>query len=118
MGMFVHVSHDSPYVFGTDAFTQNNDFIMFLRQFISRTGPPKEMWSVRGTNSVGANRELKESIARWNKEKVEIQLQQRGIKGISGVLERLIQITTRHLKSAVADGLLNDIELRTLVAVS
>lgn len=37
---------------------------------------------------------------------------------MSGVLERLIHITMRHLKSAVADGLLNDIELRTLVAVS
>ena len=91
---------------------------MILRQFISRRGLPKEMWSDRGTNSVGANRELKESIARWNKEKVELQLQQRGINGMSGVLQRLIQITMRHLKSAVADGLLNDIELRTLVAVS
>jgi len=117
MGMFVHVSHDSPYVFGSDAFTRNNDFIMILRQLISRRGPPKEIWSDRGTNSVGANSELKESIARWNQEKVEIQLQ-RGIKGISGVLERLIQITMRHLKSAVADGLLNDIGLRTQVAVS
>lgn len=117
MGMFVHVSHDSPYVFGSDAFTRKNDFIMILRQLISGRGPPKEMWSDRGTNSVGANRELKASITRWNVEKVEIQLQ-RGIKGISGVLERLIQITTRHLKSAVTDGLLNDIELRTLVAVS
>lgn len=113
MGMFVHVSLDSPCVFGSDAFTRNNDFIMILRQFMSRRGPPKEMWSDRGTNSVGANRELKESIARWNKE-----TQQRGIKGLSGVLERLIQITMRHLKRAVADKLLNDIELRTLVAVS
>ena len=37
---------------------------------------------------------------------------------MSRVLERLIQTTRRHLKSAVADGLLNDIEPRTLVAVS
>ena len=37
---------------------------------------------------------------------------------MSGVLERHIQTTRRHLKSTVADGLLNDIELRTQVAVS
>lgn len=37
---------------------------------------------------------------------------------MSAVLERLIQTTRRHLKSAVADELFNDIELRTLVAVS
>ena len=63
MGMFAHVSHDSPYVFGSDVFSRNNDVIMILRQFISKTGSPKEMWSDRGTNSVGVNRELKESIA-------------------------------------------------------
>ena len=32
------------------------DFIMILRQFISRRGPPKEIWSDRGTNFIGANR--------------------------------------------------------------
>ena len=45
---------------------ETNDFIMILRQFISRRGPPKEIWFDRGTNFVGANRELRESIARWN----------------------------------------------------
>ena len=34
----------------------------------------------------------------------------------SGVWERLVQITKKHLKSAVADRLLSDIELRTLLA--
>ena len=33
-----------------------DDFIMILRQFISRRGPPKEIWSDRGTNFIGANR--------------------------------------------------------------
>ena len=100
-------------------------FIMILRQFISRRGPPKEIWSDRGTNFVGANRQLRKSMARWNEEKIDRQLQQKGIKWVfqppaaphaSGVWERLVQITKKHLKSAVADRLLSDIELRTLLA--
>ena len=59
---------------------ETDDLIMILRQFISRRGPPKEIWSDRGTNFVGANRELRESIARWNEEKIDRQLQQKGVK--------------------------------------
>ena len=33
-----------------------------------------------------------------------------------GVWERLVQITKKHLKSAAGDGLLSDVELRTLLA--
>ena len=35
---------------------------------------------------------------------------------MSGVWERLVQITKKHLKSAVGDALLTDVELRTLLA--
>ena len=63
---------------------------------------------------------MRESIARWNEEKIGRQLQQKGIKWVfqpppAGVWERLVQITKKHLKSAVADRLLSDIELRTLL---
>ena len=104
---------------------ETDDLIMVPRQFISRRGPPKEIWSDRGTNFVGANRELKEAIAHWNEETIEGQLQQKGIKWLfqppaaahmSGVWERLVQITKKHLKIAAGDGLLNDVELRTLLA--
>ena len=62
---------------------------------------------------------MRESIARWNEEKIGRQLQQKGIKWVfqpppAAVWERLVQITKKHLKSAVADRLLSDIELRTL----
>ena len=104
---------------------ETDDFIMILRQFISRRGPPKEIWSDRNTNFLGANTELRESIARWNEEKIDRQSQQKGIKWVfqppaaphaSGVWERLVQITKKHLKSAVADRLFGDIELRTPLA--
>ena len=61
----------------------------------------------------------------WNEEKIERQLQQKGIKWIlqppasphmSGVWERLVQTTKKHLKNVVGDRLLNDLELRTLLA--
>ncbi|KAL9961073.1 hypothetical protein ACROYT_G029954 [Oculina patagonica] len=45
---------------------KTDDFIMALRQFISRRGPPKEIRSDGGTNFVGAERELNEAIDRWN----------------------------------------------------
>ena len=61
---------------------KTDDFIMVLRQFIFRRGPPKEIWSDRGTNFVGTNRELKEAIAHQNEETIERQLQQKGIKWI------------------------------------
>ena len=61
---------------------ETDDFIMVLRQFISRRGPPKEIWSDRGTNFVGASRELKEAIAHWNEETIERQLQQKGIRWV------------------------------------
>ena len=47
---------------------ETDDFILILRQFISRRGPPEEIWSDEGTDFVGANRDLKEAIARWNEE--------------------------------------------------
>ena len=34
---------------------------------------------------------------------------------MSGVWERLVQITKKHLKSAAGDGLLSDVELTTLL---
>ena len=102
-----------------------DDFIMVLRQFIGRRGSPREIWSDRGTNFVGANNELKEAIAQWNNEAIQTQLQQKGIKWVfqppasphmSGVWERMVKMTKKHLKAVIGDGLLNDFELRTLFA--
>ena len=56
---------------------------------------------------------------------IEWQLQQKGIKWVfqppavphmSGVWERLVQITKKHLKNPTGDGLLSDVEFRTLLA--
>ena len=79
--LFTCLTIRAVYLDATPSF-EADYFIMILHQFVSRRGPPKEIWSDRGTNSVGANREFKESIARWNEEKIDPQLQQKCIKWV------------------------------------
>ncbi|XP_064624606.1 uncharacterized protein LOC135486053 [Lineus longissimus] len=102
-----------------------DDFLLVLRRFVSRRGPPEEIRSDHGSNFVGADRELKSSIDEWNQGQIEQDLQQRGIKWIfhpptaahmSGVWERLVKSTKKHLKAVAGTNLLNDEGLRTLFA--
>jgi hypothetical protein len=81
---------------------QTDDFILLLRQFISRRGPPKEIRSDRGTNFAGANRELREALDELDQKKIESEMMKRRIKLVfhppaaphmSGVWERLLQTT-------------------------
>ena len=91
---------------------QTDDFILLLRQFISRRGPPKEIRSDRGTNLVGANRELREALEELNQKKIESEMMKRRIKWVfhppaaphmSGVWERLVQTAKKHLKMIIGD---------------
>ena len=98
-----------------------DDFIMALRQFVSRRGPPEEIRSDRGTNFVGAERELQDAIKGWNNTKICQELQQKGVKWtfhpptaahMSGVWERLVQSAKKHLKAIVGVRLLNEFALQ------
>ena len=60
---------------------ETDDSIMVLRQFIIRRGHSKEIWSDRGTNFVGANRELKEAIALVMKKKLNGSCSRRASSG-------------------------------------
>ena len=51
-----------------------------IMRFIARRGKPIKMISDNGTNFVGADREFKEYVAAWNKEKTEEHLFQQGIR--------------------------------------
>ena len=102
---------------------ETDDFIMVLRQFVSRRGTPKEIRSDRGTNFVGAERELQDSIRGWNNTKIYQELPHKGVKWafhpptaahMSGVWERLVQSAKRHLKAIVGDRLLSEFALRPL----
>jgi hypothetical protein len=102
-----------------------DDFIMVLRQFVCRRGPPEEIHSDNGTNFTGAERELRESIQQWDQQKIDNSLQQQGIKWVfqtptaahmSGVWERLVKMAKRHLVALSGNRLLTDFGLRTLFA--
>ena len=51
-----------------------------IMRFIARRGKPSTIISDSGTNFVGAEREFAEYVAAWNKEGIEGQLIQRGIR--------------------------------------
>lgn len=57
-----------------------SSFLQALHRFIARRGPCKEMYSDNGTNFVGADRELREGIKRWNQDVIQDDLRQAGLK--------------------------------------
>ena len=101
-----------------------DDFIMCLRRFINRRGEVKEIRCDNGSNFVGAQRELKESLEKWNQGRITSELIQYGCKWIfqpptassmSGVWERLIRSTKTVLKAILGGHLVTDAVLRTLL---
>ena len=71
-----------------------------IMRFIARRGKPIKMISYHGTNFAGADREFKEYVAAWNKERIEEHLVQQGIRWkfnppaephFGGVWERLVR---------------------------
>ena len=61
---------------------ETDDFIMVLRQFVNRRGPPDVLFSDNGTNFVGAVRELRDAQAQWRLQQIEERLQQDNIKWV------------------------------------
>ena len=51
-----------------------------IMRFIGRRGKPIKLISDNGTNFAGADREFKEYVAAWNKERIEEHLVQQGIR--------------------------------------
>ena len=71
-----------------------------IMRFIARRSKPIKMIIDNGTNFVGADREFKEYVAAWNKERIEEHLVQQGIRWkfnppaaphFGGVWERLVR---------------------------
>ena len=53
---------------------------MGVERFASRRGTPVIIWSDNGTNFVGAEKELRENIEKWNTINIVVELAQKGIK--------------------------------------
>ena len=99
-------------------------FIMCLRRFMNRRGEVKELRCDNGSNFVGGERELRESMEQWNQNQVQRELIQRGCKWIfqpptassmSGVWERLVRSAKTVLKSIIASHTVTDVTLTTVL---
>ena len=84
-----------------------------IRRFISRRGPVETIRSDNGTNLVGACRELKEEIKRWNEATFNNALQQQNITWCfntptashqGGIWERLIRSVRKILYAVLHEG--------------
>lgn len=87
-----------------------DSFINALRRFTARRGQVKELRSDNGTNFVGAQRKLRETIESWNQGQIHNTLLQKGINWIfhppagahqGCVWERLIRSVRKVLNSTL-----------------
>ena len=95
-----------------------------LQRFIGRRGSPRDVYSDNGSNFVGAARELKEAISKWNQSLINKTLCQKGISWHfnppaashqGGVWERVIRSVRRILTALAGERVLTDECLSTFV---
>nr|CAB3263157.1 uncharacterized protein LOC104265735 [Phallusia mammillata] len=98
-------------------------FINAMRRFIARRGPIKHMYSDNGTNFVGAERVLRESVDEWNQQQIHNYLRQKAVtwhfnppsaSHFGGAWERMVRSVRRILMTLLPDKPLDDDLLHTL----
>ena len=101
-----------------------DSFIHAFQRFISRRGQPVEMRSDNGSNLVGAQRELRQSIEEWNQSRIHDILRQKEISWkfnppyashMGGIWERQIRTVRRILLALLKQQTLDDEGLATLM---
>ncbi|XP_017557165.1 uncharacterized protein LOC108429724 isoform X2 [Pygocentrus nattereri] len=101
-----------------------DSFINTLRRFFARRGQVKILCSDNGTNFVGAERELKRAIEKWNISRIEDTTRQRGIQWTfnphagshhGGVWERLIRSVRKILNATLKLQMLDDEGFHTVL---
>ena len=80
--------------------------VMGVERFASRRGTPAVIWLDNGTNFIGAEKELRDCVEKWNTLYIAAELADKGIKGRfnspsaphqGGILESLVRSFTRVL---------------------
>ncbi|XP_013410717.1 uncharacterized protein LOC106173924 [Lingula anatina] len=102
----------------------SDSFIQAVLRFISRRGPPCEIFSDNGTNFTGAEADLKRILQQWNQEKISDSLLRRNIQWYfnppnashaGGVWERLIRSVRKIMRSVLGNRLVDDETLITVL---
>ena len=102
--------------------TDASSCLMGVERFVSRRGTPAIIWSDNGTNFVGAEKELRENIEKWNFINIAVELAHKGIKWRfnptsaphqSGIWERLVRCFKRILYTILGTRRLTDEVLNT-----
>ena len=96
---------------------ESDCFIYVLRRFINRKGPPKSIYCDNRTNSIGAEREIREAIEDWDQKQILDELSQKGCQWIfqppkashaNGVWERVIRNTRTAMKAIHKERLVDE----------
>lgn len=101
-----------------------DSFINALRRFIARRGQATVIRSDRGTNFVGAEKELKKAINYWNEKRIHDTMLSKGVywsfnppyaSHFGGVWERMIRTVRKVLYGVLKEQTLSDESLTTLM---
>lgn len=101
-----------------------DSFIMALRRFISRRGPPKEIYSDNGSNFVGAEAELREPIRALSQNSISRYLLSQEVDWFfnppaashrGGVWERMIRTVREVFRSITTEQSMTDEVLATFM---
>jgi hypothetical protein len=101
-----------------------SSFIDAFLRFTSRRGGLKKMFSDNGTNFVGAERELREGVKKWNQKHINDQLIKIGIdwkfnppaaSHQGGVWERMIRSVRKVMRAIAGERPLDDFALMSLL---
>ena len=100
-----------------------DSFIQAVSRFVSRRGPPKELFSDNGTNFRGSEAEVKQMLQNWNQTKILDRLRKQGIQWhfsvpyashTGGVWERMIRTVRKNMRALVGDRLVDNETLLTV----
>ena len=99
-----------------------DNFILALRPFTSRRGHPKNIFSDKGTNFAGSQRELAKSLRSLDQNRIEAELTLQKIKWnfcppvspwMNGAMEAIVKMTKKHLNTITRNDLFNEETLHT-----
>ena len=101
-----------------------DSFLLALTRFMSRRGNPTTITSDNGTNFVGAEKEIKENIKKWNVNKINVKLQNMNVNWkfnpplspwMGGAMESMVKITKKALQVVTRDRIFTEEVITTLL---